>query len=172
LEKGCHQHNFADMTHLTHGWIHILLLLIVHDICRAAVPPSKAGRYFAIEVVDDQTERGVPAVELQTTSSVRQYTDSNGLIAFDEPGLMNRKVWFSVSAHGYEFAADGFGMRGVALETKPGGSAKLEIKRIDMAGRLYRITGQGFTATRHYLSANRLLPSRCSTRRLQARMAS
>lgn len=107
----------------------------------SAAPES--SRYFAIEVIDQQTGRGVPMVELQTTSSVRYYTDSAGLVAFDEPGLMDKKVFFNVSAHGYEFAPDGFGIRGVALETKPGGSAQLKVKRLNIAERLYRITGQG-----------------------------
>src|SRR5437016_3193058 len=86
------------------------------------VPPaaSQATRYFTIQVIDDQTGRGVPMVELLTTSSVSYYTDSNGLIAFDEPGLMDRKVFFSVSAHGYELAPDGFGIRGKILQTTPG----------------------------------------------------
>jgi hypothetical protein len=101
------------------------------------------GQPFAIEVVDDQTGRGVPMVELQSTTSVRYYTDSNGVIAFDEPGLMNQKVFFGVASHGYEFAPDGFGIRGIVLETKPGTMAKLKIKRLNIAERLYRITGSG-----------------------------
>jgi len=105
--------------------------------------PPNAHRYFAIEVVDEQTGRGVPMVELQTTSSARYYTDSAGLIAFDEPGLMGNKVFFTVSAHGYEFKPDGFGIRGVMLVPQPGGHAQLKIKRINVAERLYRITGQG-----------------------------
>ncbi len=111
----------------------------------AACGPStnEASRYFAIEVVDEQTGRGAPMVELQTTNSVSYYTDSNGLIAFYEPGLMGRKVYFEISAHGYEYPADGFGIRGVALDTKPGRGARLEIKRLNIAERLYRITGQG-----------------------------
>jgi hypothetical protein len=112
-------------------------------VCLAAPPTPSPGRYFAIEVVDGQIGRGVPMVELQTTSSVRYYTDSNGLVAFREPGLMNKRVWFGVSAHGYEFPADGFGSRGVTLETRPGGSARLTVKRLNIAERLYRITGQG-----------------------------
>ena len=40
---------------------------------------SATSPYFAIEVVDAQTGRGVPLVELKTTSDVRYYTDSNGL---------------------------------------------------------------------------------------------
>src|SRR6266571_7826437 len=123
-------------------FLHLVLLSasVVYDATCQMSPPK---RYFGIQVVDEQTARGVPMVELQTTSSARYYTDSNGLIAFDEPGLMNKKVWFGVSAHGYEFPRDGFGMRGVALETKPGGGGKLKIKRLNIAERLYRITGQG-----------------------------
>src|SRR5438445_8929028 len=95
----------------------LFVLLAVASLGHAEPPPpsSQASRYFAMEIVDEQTGRGVPLVELQTTSSVPYYTDSNGLIALDEPGLMNQKVWFGVSAHGYEFPADGFGMRGVTL---------------------------------------------------------
>src|SRR5438046_2726646 len=98
---------------------------------------------FSIEVVDDQTGRGVPLVELTTTSGVTYVTDSAGLVAFDEPGLMNSRVFFQVKSHGYEFAADGFGMRGVALDVKAGGSAQLKIKRLNIAERLYRVTGDG-----------------------------
>src|SRR2546430_13884864 len=98
---------------------------------------------FAVEVVDDQTGRGVPLAELTTTSGVTYVTDSAGLVAFDEPGLMNERVFFRVKSHGYEFPADGFGMRGVALEVKAGGSAQLMIKRLNIAERLYRVTGQG-----------------------------
>jgi hypothetical protein len=118
----------------------IMLLLAPRPYALAA---PQASRCFAIEVVDEQTGRGVPMVELQTTSSVRYYTDSGGLIAFEEPGLMGKKVYFGVSAHGYEFPPDGFGIRGVVLETTPGGSATIKVKRINIAERLYRITGQG-----------------------------
>jgi hypothetical protein len=99
--------------------------------------------WFGIEVADQDTGRGVPMVELQTTSGIRLYTDSSGLAAFYEPGVMNQKVWFAVSAHGYEFAPDGFGLRGVTLMTKPGAIERLKIKRINIAERLYRITGEG-----------------------------
>jgi hypothetical protein len=118
----------------------LALALALHAQTGGAGEPD---RYFAIEIVDEQTGRGVPMVELQMTSAVRYYTDSNGLVAFYEPGLMNKKVWFAISAHGYEFPADGFGNRGAALEAKPGSSTRLKIKRLNLAERLYRITGQG-----------------------------
>ena len=120
----------------------VLILLVLGSLAHAQAAPP-AGAYFAIEVVDDQTGRGVPMVELQTTSGARYYTDSNGLVDFYEPGLMNHKVWFGVSSPGYEFPADFLGMRGASLQTTPGGSARLKIKRINIGDRLYRITGHG-----------------------------
>src|SRR5437868_2140071 len=131
------------MLNKTVSRLYIVVLLLMVNPCWAGSPEPAPGRYFAIEVVDEQTGRGVLMVELLTTSNVGFYTDSAGLVAFDEPGLMNKKVWFGVSAHGYEFPADGFGSRGVSLETKPGGTARLKIKRLNIAERLYRITGQG-----------------------------
>src|SRR4051812_50211584 len=75
-----------------------ILVLLVSLFAPGAnpAPPqaSDPGRYFAIEVVDEQTGRGVPMVELQTTYGGRYYTDSAGLIAFDEPGLMGRRGFF------------------------------------------------------------------------------
>jgi hypothetical protein len=126
--------------------VSILLLLTLPraSVCASEdAPAAEPRRYFAIEVVDEQTGRGVPLVELQTTYGARYYTDSAGLVGFHEPGLMGKRVFFAVSAHGYEFAKDGFGIRGVALEAKPGDSAKLKIKRLNVAERLYRITGAG-----------------------------
>ncbi len=98
---------------------------------------------YRIEVVDDETGRGVPLVDLRTVNAIRYVTDSNGIVAFDEPGLLGRKVFFHIQSHGYEFPKDGFGYRGLALETSPGGSARIKIKRLNIARRLYRITGAG-----------------------------
>lgn len=99
--------------------------------------------YFAIIVVDDQTGRGVPLVELRTVSEIKFYTDSNGVVAFNEPGLMDRKVFFHIKSHGYEVPPDGFGVRGKVLDVKAGGSATIKIKRINVAERMYRLTGEG-----------------------------
>jgi hypothetical protein len=112
----------------------------------AADPAPQAGKYFKITVVDEQTGRGVPLVELRTVGGVRLWTDSNGVAAFYEPGLMDQSVFFHVSSHGYEFPKDGFGYRGKALKTAPGGSAVLKVKRINVAERLYRVTGGGIYA--------------------------
>src|SRR5262249_43175040 len=93
--------------------------------------------------VDEATGRGVPLVELATVNHLRYVTDSQGLVAFDEPGLMDQTVFFQVRSHGYEFPADGFGFRGAALKVAGGGSATLKFRRLNLAERLYRVTGGG-----------------------------
>src|SRR5215469_7961900 len=89
-----------------------------------AAGPSQ-GDPFRITVVDSETGRAVPLVELTTTNQVRYLTDSQGIVAFNEPGLMDQKVFFHVSSHGYEFPEDGFGYRGKTLDVRAGGSARL-----------------------------------------------
>ena len=48
-----------------------------------------------------------------------------------------------IRSHGYEFPKDGFGYRGKRLKVEVGGAATLRIKRINVAQRLYRVTGEG-----------------------------
>ncbi len=108
----------------------------------AFVGPDGA-RPFAITVVDEQTGRGVPLVELRTVNEIRYVTDSAGIAVVDEPGLMGQSVFFHVKSHGYEYPKDGFGSRGKAVTLEAGGSATLKVRRINIAERLYRVTGGG-----------------------------
>ena len=114
-------------------------------LCAVLVPAASGQqeKYFTIHIVDRATGRGVPLVELKTVNNIRLYTDSNGIVAFYEPGLMDREVFFHIKSHGYEFPEDGFGYRGVRLKTTPGRREVVEIDRINVAERLYRITGGG-----------------------------
>jgi len=121
------------------GFLATVLLAIATHAALAADPADT----FLIEVVDAATGRGVPLVELRTVNAIRYVTDSAGRVAFDEPGLMDRKVFFHVSSHGYTYPKDGFGMRGKALRTTPGATARLTVRRTNIAERLYRVTGQG-----------------------------
>lgn len=98
---------------------------------------------FAVRVVDGETGRGVPMVELETVHHLKFITDNSGAVAIDAAELTGEKVFFHVRSHGYEFPKDGFGYRGQQLLVTPGGRAELKIKRINLAERLYRITGAG-----------------------------
>lgn len=120
--------------------------LLIAVCCVAASSASRlpaAEPYFHIQVVDAQTGRGVPLVELETVNNVQHVSDSAGNIAFLEPGLMDKEVFFYVRSHGYEYPRDGFGMRGVRLKVTPGRSATIKLTRINIAERLYRVTGGG-----------------------------
>lgn len=121
-------------------------LLAALIVLSASSPDLRPDPYFRVTVVDEETGRPVPLIELRTVNDLRFYTDSAGVVAFHEPGLMEQSVYFYVSGHGYEFPADGFGFRGRKLTTTPGGSAELKIRRINIAERLYRITGAGIYA--------------------------
>jgi len=111
-------------------------LMAVGGIAKASVP-------FAIEVVDAETGRGVPLIELRTVNEIRLVTDSAGVAAFDEPGLMGRRVFFHVRGPGYAHPEDGFGFRGKAVDVVAGGRARLAVRRLNVAQRLYRATGAG-----------------------------
>ncbi|MGI8604019.1 MAG: hypothetical protein ACR2OZ_13655 [Verrucomicrobiales bacterium] len=99
--------------------------------------------YFEIQVLDEATERGVPLVELKTVHRLDFMTDNAGRVAFHEPGLMEREVFFFLRSHGYEYPKDGFGFAGARLTPKAGGRIELKIKRRNIAERLYRVTGEG-----------------------------
>ena len=117
--------------------------LVISSVQQPVTNKDSLRKYFKIQVVDRQTERGVPLVELRTTNNIRYFTDSHGIVAFYEPGLMDMEVFFFVESHGYEFPKDGFGMRGKRLRISPGASAVIKIDRLNIAERLYRVTGQG-----------------------------
>lgn len=120
----------------------VLTVLLVPSFISSAAPLD-ASDYFKITVVDEETGRGVPLVELKTTNDVRYYTDSNGIIAFFEPDLMDKEVFFYVKSHGYEFTEKLDQDVGKILKVTRGGSAVLKIKRLNVAERLYRVTGEG-----------------------------
>jgi hypothetical protein len=120
-----------------------MLPILVAFLALALAEPVVQPAYFGIRVVDEDTKRGVPLIELRTVNDVSFYTDSAGWIAFHEPGLMEREVYFAVAGPGYEHAKDGFGFRGVRLTPKAGATAVVKVKRTNIAERMYRLTGQG-----------------------------
>lgn len=104
---------------------------------------SLAAEYFQIQVIDRETKRGIPLVELKTVNQIQYVTDSNGVVAFSEPGLMDQDVYFFIQSHGYTYPQDGFGFTGKKIRIQPGGTAVIELQRVNIARRLYRITGEG-----------------------------
>lgn len=104
---------------------------------------NNARPMFRIQVVDEQSGRGVPLVELETVHHVRFITDNQGLIAIDDPQLLGERVFFQIRSHGYRYPTDGLGMTGRAFDLQSGGAATIRLPRTNIAERLYRVTGQG-----------------------------
>ena len=132
------------------GFLLLALLAAAPALAASGEPQPQTGEpaaaptpFFRIQVLDRATQRGVPMVELKMTNGAKYYTDSAGVVAFYEPGLMGREVWFHVWSHGYEHPADYFGYRGVKLVPTQGGRATVLVDRVNLAERLYRITGLG-----------------------------
>jgi hypothetical protein len=123
--------------------IRSMLFLFVWIALFGRSEAAPTSEYFEIEVVDATTDRGVPLVELKTVNQVSFWTDSNGIIAFNEPGMMGQEVYFHIRSDGYEYPEDFFKNRGVKLKPKAGGHEKIKLKRTNIAERLYRITGEG-----------------------------
>jgi hypothetical protein len=116
--------------------------------------------YFGIHVVDEQTGRGIPLIEFRTVNDIRSITDNAGWIAFNEPGLMNREVWFYLSlSPGYEKGKDGFGYTGVRVTPKAGETTTVKLKRKNIAERIGRTTGQGLFRDSELLGLPHALPN-------------
>src|SRR5947208_8626423 len=90
-------------------------------------PQLFAAAYFTITVIDEQTGRGVPLVELKTVSNAIWWTDSNGIAVVDEPGLIDQEAYFFVRSDGYDYPKDFFGFRGTKLKPVAGGSATIKL---------------------------------------------
>ncbi len=140
LRRTPDNHTFTHTAHLVSAMLKFapLFLLLCCTTLAAAEQP-----YFEIQVVDSETRRGVPLVELTTTHHQTFVTDNSGRITFYEPDLMGQEVFFSVRSHGYEMPADGFGSRGVRLTPEPGKRAEVRLPRKNIAERMFRLTGGG-----------------------------
>ncbi len=107
------------------------------------VQPEAAGIWAGIRVLDAASGRAVPLVELETVNGLKFVTDNDGRVAFHEPGLMGRAVFFSVRSHGYEVRKDGFGYAGVRVTPRAGKTVEIKVTRRILAERLCRLTGEG-----------------------------
>jgi hypothetical protein len=106
-----------------------------------AAPPN--APWAEVRVTDAATGRGVPLVELTTVNGTKFVTDNAGRVAFQEPGLMGRELWFDVQGHGYGAKKDGFGFAGVKVTPEAGKVAEIMLTRKFAAERLCRLTGEG-----------------------------
>lgn len=138
----------------------LLCAALLPLLCAACVWPGALVSLYRVTVVDAATGRGIPAVELRTTDDRSFFTDSAGVVALVDPDLMGRPVFFELRSFGYEYAQESFGRRGTVLHVAPGGSALLEMTRLNVAERLYRVTGSGIYRDSELLGDSVPLPER------------
>jgi len=122
----------------------IVISIIQQNLCAETV--ASANPYFRIEIVDSENNWAVPLVELKTVDQARYISDNAGVIAFNEPDLMGKEVWFDIKSHGYSVQKDGFGYQGVRLKPVAGEKAVVKVKRDMIAKRIGRLTGGGLFA--------------------------
>ncbi|MBC8071786.1 MAG: hypothetical protein IAG13_25900, partial [Deltaproteobacteria bacterium] len=115
----------------------------------SCVPGDREGRriargvpspeqLFRIDVRDDETDRGVPLVFVESADE-RWVSDSGGHIAIDPLDLDAAPLEVTVWSHGYGFADDG----ALTLAVAPGDALEIAATRTLPAERLYRVTGGG-----------------------------
>ena len=145
------------MSRLREGkWITCVLLLAGCLMADDKVTPP----CFGIRVVDEQTGRGIPLIEFRTVNDIRCITDNAGWIAFHEPGLMDREVWFYLSlSPGYEMKKDGFGYTGIRVIPRAGETTTVKLRRTNIAERIARTTGQGVFRDSELLGLPHALPN-------------
>lgn len=121
--------------------LHVILIGV--SILLSPSVDCGASEYCVIRVVDDDTDRGVPLVELRLPNDVKYWTDSAGVAALDEPSLVGHDVFITVRGHGYEYPQDTFLGRGVNVRIDPGTIQEVRVRRTMAAELLYRLTGEG-----------------------------
>ena len=98
--------------------------------------PAVTAKLWGVRCVDDATGRGIPAVQVSILNYIAEWTDSAGWAAFAEPDFarLRTSVWV-------KFNADGFQPTGVHLNVTLGQSVVVKLHRVELAERLYRVTG-------------------------------
>lgn len=137
-------------------------------LAAAAVAVLPSSNFFVVQVLDAETNRGVPLIWLETTSHIRVVTDSNGVAVFTQPELLPLplpagegtaasssspppppplvQVWLSVYGPGYFHLPDDFGFPGETVDFVAGGKKTIYVYRNQASERLYRMTGAGIYA--------------------------
>ncbi|MGI8908197.1 MAG: hypothetical protein ACR2IE_17125 [Candidatus Sumerlaeaceae bacterium] len=121
----------------------LLLLISVAAADTARSRQQVPVTFHKITVVDESTSRGIPCISLTTSDSRRYYTDSAGVVALFDRDLFGTQTFFTIEGYGYLFPANWLGQHGRTVEIVPGGETTLTMQRINIAERLYRVTGSG-----------------------------
>jgi len=124
------------------SWCPIAALLAAFLLIPTSITCG-ASEYCVIRVIDEDTGRGVPLVELGLMNNVRYWTDSAGVAALDEPELVGHDVFVAVRSDGYQCLNETLLGRGINVRVRPDTISVVHLRRTMIAERLYRLTGEG-----------------------------
>jgi len=131
-------------------WFCIFGSLLGHSLLDAAE--------FGIHVVDEADGRGIPMAIVRMSNGVEHLTDSAGWIRIDEPGLMHSRVRLEIHSPGYRMPARGKDSAAVELQFSTTGDVVVPLVRVDIAQRMYRVTGTGIYRDSELLNREVPLP--------------
>ena len=131
----------------------VFWMLVCLLFCSACVPEKSPP--FAIQIVDDLTGRPVPMVQLKTLNAISFYSDNAGYIGIKAPDLLGSKIYFELHSTGYSFPRDKTGRQSTTLLIQPGQDTILRLHRLNIAERLYRVTGTGRFMHRNIIQKTR-----------------
>ncbi|MCB1706235.1 MAG: hypothetical protein KDI17_15330 [Halioglobus sp.] len=114
--------------------------------------------YFTLQFVDKETGRGVPLVQVETTNRVRYISDSAGRIAIKSGALGSPAIYFDIRSDGYQLPGNDQGSQGITVTLAPGKTQTVPLHRINIAQRLYRVTGEGIYYDSQLVGASTPLP--------------
>jgi hypothetical protein len=99
---------------------------------------------FLCKITDSATGRPIPMVEFELENGFKLISDNDGYITVINPDLFGKTARFKIKGHGYTTGKkDFFGEESFVLKIKAGTEKTLQMKRIQISERLYRITGSG-----------------------------
>lgn len=108
----------------------------------AGIAALKAPLPFVFKIVCADSGRAIPLVELELENGLKLISDNDGHIAVISPDLFQQNVSFKIKGHGYSTQTrDFWGNESVTCLVVPGAEKVVALKRLQLAERLYRITG-------------------------------
>ena len=133
----------------------VVVLLTCFTLASFASIPT---RYVSLQFVDSETGRGIPLVEIETTNRIRYVSDSAGRVAIEPGALGSDSIFFHVRSHGYEMRGSEQTAQGVFVALEPGNAQIFTLNRVNIAERLYRVTGEGIYYDSQRMGANTPMP--------------
>ncbi len=80
---------------------------------------------------------------VRLSNGVEHITDSAGWIRIEEPGLMHSRILVDVSSPGYRMPPGDKSAAGLEIALSPASEITVPLVRVDIAQRIYRVTGTG-----------------------------